>query len=83
MLASATIDVLTREAKPADFWMLRSYVQHAPSADYVRRVMIPSLRRRHPTIWTRVDSGGGGHLRDAQYRSRIGTVKTESRRSKA
>ena len=56
MLDNEMIQTLTREAKPVDFKMLKSYVARAPSAEYVRQVMIPSLRQRHPTIWQRVDS---------------------------
>jgi hypothetical protein len=56
MLDNAMIDTLTRAANPVDYRMLRSYVARSPSAEYVSRVMIPSLRRLHPTIWTRIDS---------------------------
>jgi hypothetical protein len=56
MLDSETIDTLTREAKPRDFRMLRSYVARAATVQYVRAVMIPSLRVRHPRIWTHLDS---------------------------
>jgi hypothetical protein len=56
MLDSATVHKLTCEAKPVDYRMLKSYVARAPSVRYVREVQIPSLRRRHPTIWQRVDS---------------------------
>jgi len=47
---------LVCEARPVDYRMLKSYVVKAPSACYVREVQIPSLHRRHPTIWQRVDS---------------------------
>ena len=57
MLDSATINALTKEARPVDYPMLRSYLKHAPSAEYARRVTIPSLRKWHPRIWTHVDSG--------------------------
>ena len=57
MLDNATINALTKEAQPVDYPMLRSYIRHAPSVEYVRRVTIPSLRKRHPRIWTHVDSG--------------------------
>jgi hypothetical protein len=56
MLDSETVDALTREAKPRDFQMLRSYVRRSPTREYVRGVMIPSLRIRHPRIWTHIDS---------------------------
>jgi hypothetical protein len=56
MLDSETVDTLTREARPRDFRMLKSYVARGPSAKYVREVMIPSLRIRHATIWQRIDS---------------------------
>jgi len=56
MLNDAEIESLVREAKPRDFPMLRSYVRRAPSAQYVRRVLIPSLRARHARIWTHIDS---------------------------
>ncbi len=56
MLDNETIDSLTRAAQPLDFEMLRSYIRRGPSVAYVQQVMIPSLRRRHPTIWTRTDS---------------------------
>jgi hypothetical protein len=56
MLDSEVIHNLTREAKPVDYRMLKSYVARAPSAQYVREVLIPSLRQRHPAIWQRVDS---------------------------
>lgn len=56
MLDSETVHKLTCEAKPVDYRMLKSYVARAPSLRYVREVQIPSLRRRHPTIWQRVDS---------------------------
>ena len=56
MLDEPTIDRLTNEARPVDFFMLRSYVRRASSVEYARRVMIPSLRRLHRTIWTRVES---------------------------
>jgi len=56
MLSETMIDNLTREAKPRDFAMLRSYVKKAHSAEFVRQVMIPSLRIRHPRIWTHLDS---------------------------
>ncbi len=56
MLDNETIDLLTREARPRDFAMLRSYIRRGHSAQYVRRVMIPSLRRLHPAIWTCVQS---------------------------
>jgi hypothetical protein len=56
MLSDTMIDTLTREAKPRDFAMLRSYIRRGHSAQYVRAVMIPSLRRRHPRIWTHLDS---------------------------
>lgn len=56
MLDNETIDTLTREAKPRDFAMLRSYITRAPSAQYVRHITIPSLRKFHPRIWTHVDS---------------------------
>ena len=58
MLDNETIDTLTREAKPRDFRMLRSYVARAATAQYVRRVMIPSLRhsiRRSGGEWTAND----------------------------
>ena len=57
MLDDGTIDDLTHEAQPMDFWMLRAYIKRAPSVEYVRRITIPSLRKLHPTIWTRVESG--------------------------
>jgi hypothetical protein len=57
MLDNDTIHNLTREAKPLDFKTLRSYVRWAPTVEYVRKTMLPALRRRHPTIWTRIDSG--------------------------
>jgi hypothetical protein len=57
MLDDRTIDKLTKEARPVDFRLLRSYVRRAPSVQYARRITIPSLRRLHPTIWTRVESG--------------------------
>jgi hypothetical protein len=63
MLDSDTIHNLTREAKPVDYKTLRSYVRWAPSVEYVRRVMIPSLRLRHPTIWTHIRS------KPSQYRA--------------
>jgi hypothetical protein len=56
MLDNETIDTLTREAKPRDFAMLRSYIKRAPSVQYARRITIPSLRKLHPRIWTHVDS---------------------------
>jgi hypothetical protein len=56
MLDSETIHTLTREAKPVDYRMLRSYVAKAPSVQYVRRVLIPSLRQRHSAIWRHVAS---------------------------
>jgi len=56
MLDNETIDALTREAKPRDFAMLRSYIRRAPSVHYVRHVTIPSLRRLHPQVWTCVQS---------------------------
>jgi len=56
MLDERTIDKLTREARPVDFWMLRSYVRRAPSVEYARRVMIPSLRERHRMILERIES---------------------------
>jgi len=55
MLDYETIERLTREAAPRDHKMLRSYVARAPDAHYVRNVMIPSLRIRHPRIF---DPGG-------------------------
>ena len=57
MLDNATVNALTKEARPVDYPMLRSYIRHAPSVEYVRRVTIPSLRKWHPQIWMRVDSG--------------------------
>jgi len=56
MLDSEAVHKLTSEAKPVDYRMLKSYVVKAPSARYVREVQIPSLRRRHPAIWQRIDS---------------------------
>jgi hypothetical protein len=56
VLDNALIDNLVREAKPRDGAMLRSYVRRGHSADYVRRTMIPSLRRLHPRIWSNIDS---------------------------
>ena len=56
MLDNETIDTLTREAKPRDLAMLRSYVRRGPTREYVLAVMIPSLRIRHPRIWTHIDS---------------------------
>ena len=41
MLDNETIDTLTREAKPRDFRMLRSYVARAATVQYVCAVMIP------------------------------------------
>ena len=57
MLDNAMIYALTKEARPVDYPMLRSYIKHAPSVEYVRRITIPSLRKWHPRIWTHVDSG--------------------------
>ncbi len=57
MLDNAMIDSLTKEARPVDYRMLRSYIRWAPSVAYVRRVMVPSLRRLDPVIWKRVRSG--------------------------
>jgi hypothetical protein len=57
MLDDTTINALTKEARPVDYRMLRSYIKHAPSAEYARSVTIPSLRKLHPRIWTHVDSG--------------------------
>ena len=37
MLDNATIDNLTKEARPVDFRTLRSYIRWAPSVAYVRR----------------------------------------------
>ena len=56
MLDDTQIDNLTREARPVDYRMLRSYIRRAPSVQYVRRTTIPSLRRLHPQIWTCVQS---------------------------
>ncbi len=56
MLSDTMIDALTREAKPRDFAMLRSYVRRAPSAEYVRSTLIPSLRQLHRRIWSHIDS---------------------------
>ena len=56
MLDDTQIDNLTREARPRDFAMLRSYIRRAPSVQYVRHTMIPSLRKLHPRIWTHRDS---------------------------
>jgi hypothetical protein len=56
MLNDTEIDSLVREVKPRDFAMLRSYVRRGHSAEYVRRVMVPSLRVRHARIWTHIDS---------------------------
>jgi hypothetical protein len=56
MIDERTIDKLTNEARPVDFWMLRSYVRRAPSVQYARQITIPSLRKLHPTIWTRIES---------------------------
>jgi len=56
MLDSETVHKLTSDAKPVDYRMLKSYVVKAPSARYVREVQIPSLRRRRPAIWQRIDS---------------------------
>lgn len=56
MLSDAQIDALTKDARPVDYRMLRSYICRAPSVQYVRRTMIPSLRRLHPRIWTHRDS---------------------------
>jgi len=56
MLSSETVHLLTREATPVDYRMLKSYVLRAPSVQYVREVLIPSLRQRHPGIWQRIDS---------------------------
>ena len=50
------INRLTREAQPVDFPMLRSYIRWAPSEQYVRQVVLPSLRRLHPEIWEHVES---------------------------
>ena len=57
MLDNVTVNTLTKEARPVDYAMLRSYIRHAPSVEYVRRITIPSLRRWHPQIWERVASG--------------------------
>jgi len=57
VLDNATIDSLTKEARPVDFRTLRSYIRWAPSVAYVRRVMVPSLRTLDPAIWRHVRSG--------------------------
>jgi hypothetical protein len=57
MLDNATIDNLTKDARPVDFRTLRSYIRWAPSVAYVRREMVPSLRRLDPAIWKCVRSG--------------------------
>lgn len=57
MLDNVTVNALTKEARPVDYPTLRSYIRHAPSVEYVRRVTIPSLRKWHPRIWSHVDSG--------------------------
>jgi hypothetical protein len=57
MLDNATVNALTKEAHPVDYPMLRSYIKHAPSVEYVRRVTIPSLQKWHPQIWERIASG--------------------------
>ena len=57
MLDNTVIDSLTKEARPVDYRTLRSYIRWAPSVAYVRRVMLPSLRRLDPAIWTCVRSG--------------------------
>jgi hypothetical protein len=57
MLDDTVIDSLTKEARPVDYRMLRSYIRRAPSIHYVRRVTVPSLRKLHPRIWSHVDSG--------------------------
>lgn len=57
MLSYEEVERLTREARPLDWKMLRSYVRWGPDAGYVRNTMIPALRVNHGTIWTRIDSG--------------------------
>ena len=57
MLDNTVIDNLTKEARPVDYRTLRSYIRWAPSVAYVRRVMVPSLRRLDSAIWTCVRSG--------------------------
>ena len=52
MLSDTQIDALTKDARPVDYRMLRSYIRRAPSVQYVRRTMIPSLKRLHPQIWS-------------------------------
>lgn len=56
MLDNAVIDALTKEARPVDYRTLRSYIRWAPSVAYVRQVMVPSLRKLDPAIWTCVRS---------------------------
>jgi len=53
MLDNKTIDKLTAQAKPVAYKTLRSYIRWAPSAEYVSKIMLPSLRRRHASIWSR------------------------------
>lgn len=57
MLDSQVVDTLTKEARPVDYRMLRSYIRWAPSVAYVRQMMVPSLRKLDPAIWTHVRSG--------------------------
>jgi hypothetical protein len=56
MLSDTQIDALTKDARPVDYRMLRSYIRRAPSVEYVRRTMLPSLKRLHPQIWQYVAS---------------------------
>jgi len=56
MLSYEEVERVTREAAPLDWKMARSYFRWAPNLHYARDIMLPSLRRLHGTIWTRIDS---------------------------
>jgi hypothetical protein len=56
MFMEAHVAAARAQAKPVAYKTLRSYIRWAPTVEYVRKVMLPSLRRRHASIWSRTTS---------------------------